>query len=244
MPEEKTKRKRSLRKPSQLFCVCCHKEAWREIRGARDDGRFCSRECYFLHRRKMIWEVKALSRIQDAWVGCPKKRAAEEDRQKKTEARRKAAEAKKAAARSGYLASKQLGTCRTCGGAFHQPSHLGRPTVDCPDCAKEIFRMRRRKYNAIRKLRGKAKRKGAAYQHIDPTKVFVRDGWVCHICKEPTDPSLRGSIDPKAPELEHIISLSDGGGHTWGNVACACRACNLWKGARSFGQIGFDFPVF
>lgn len=74
-------------------------------------------------------------------------------------------------------------------------------------------------------------------------KVFDRDGWKCHICGTKTPKKNRGTYKDDAPELEHIISLADGGSHTWGNVACACRKCNISKGARSYGQLGFNISV-
>ena len=45
--------------------------------------------------------------------------------------------------------------------------------------------------------------------------------------------ALRGTHKDRAPEVEHIVSLADGGHHTWNNVACACRRCNIKKGAGS-----------
>jgi len=97
------------------------------------------------------------------------------------------------------------------------------------------------------KRRAKAKRRaairGAEYESIDPIKVFERDQWRCHLCGIKTIRKLRGSTDDRAPELEHIVSLADGGSHTWGNVACSCRRCNRTKGAASFGQLGLGFAA-
>lgn len=78
---------------------------------------------------------------------------------------------------------------------------------------------------------------------INPIKVFERDKWKCHMCGVKTLKSLRGTYEARAPELEHIVPLSQGGTHSWGNVACSCRACNAAKGATAVGQIGFDFSV-
>ena len=73
---------------------------------------------------------------------------------------------------------------------------------------------------------------------INPIKVFERDKWRCHLCGVKTLKSKRGTYDDRAPELDHIVALADGGSHTWGNVACSCRKCNSTKGARSLGQLG------
>src|SRR5690606_31051798 len=72
---------------------------------------------------------------------------------------------------------------------------------------------------------------GAQSDVIDPIEVFKRDGWRCYLCGCDTPRSLRGTNDPRAPELEHVVALANGGTHTWGNVRCACRACNAAKGA-------------
>lgn len=82
----------------------------------------------------------------------------------------------------------------------------------------------------------RAKRAGVIYQYIRALDVFGRDGWRCHICKRRTPPKLRGTFHPRAPELDHIIPLALGGSHTYENVKCCCRECNIAKGARPIGQ--------
>lgn len=86
----------------------------------------------------------------------------------------------------------------------------------------------------------RAKKRNTQVEPIDPFKVLERDKWRCHLCGVKTPKSKRGTHDDRAPELEHIVSLADGGTHTWGNVACSCRKCNIEKGAASHGQLGFD----
>ena len=93
------------------------------------------------------------------------------------------------------------------------------------------------------KARRRAVERGAKADNIDPLRVFARDGWRCHLCGRRTPKALRGTCDPTAPELDHIVTLADGGEHTWGNVACACRACNNAKGARSMGQLGLGLAA-
>jgi len=93
------------------------------------------------------------------------------------------------------------------------------------------------------KARRRAIERGAHADSIDPIAVFERDKWRCHICGIKTKKALRGTYEPLAPELDHITTLADGGKHSWGNVACACRKCNHTKSSRSFGQQGLDFAV-
>jgi 5-methylcytosine-specific restriction endonuclease McrA len=61
--------------------------------------------------------------------------------------------------------------------------------------------------------------------------VFERDGWRCQMCGEHTPRRSMGSCEPCAPELDHRVPISKGGGHLWANVQCLCRACNGRKGA-------------
>lgn len=83
----------------------------------------------------------------------------------------------------------------------------------------------------------------AAGDRIDRIRVFERDGWRCHICGHKTLRSMLGKNHDRAPQLDHIVTLADGGTHTWGNVACACAQCNWSKGSRSLGQLGLSLPM-
>lgn len=89
----------------------------------------------------------------------------------------------------------------------------------CPDC---------RQYgNGSAKDR--AELFGVAYEIIDPYKVFYRDQWHCQICGKATPIKNRGKFYSNAPELDHRIPMSKGGGHLYSNVQCACRRCNAQK---------------
>lgn len=82
------------------------------------------------------------------------------------------------------------------------------------------------------KIRGVGK-----VDRIDPTQVFDRDNWRCGICGKLTLRSMRGKMHPRAPELDHIVTLADGGDHSYANTQCACRQCNMLKGAKTYGQL-------
>lgn len=58
---------------------------------------------------------------------------------------------------------------------------------------------------------------------IRKSQVWKRDGGVCHLCGLPAD--------IRAWHLDHVLPLSQGGTHTWDNVAVSHPACNLSKGA-------------
>lgn len=59
--------------------------------------------------------------------------------------------------------------------------------------------------------------------------VLVRDHWICQLCGEETPRELRGMMDPRAPEVDHIIPESRGGSDNESNLRCVCRACNRKK---------------
>jgi 5-methylcytosine-specific restriction endonuclease McrA len=154
---------------------------------------------------------------------------------------------------SKQLAAKPfLATCWECGVTFDR--RTGGATCHCCSAACQSARdkaetARKRKLPSYRaaKRAGKAARKAmqrgaAGADPIDPIKVCERDGWKCGLCGRKTPKRLRGTYDDRAPEVDHILPVSLGGKHVWANVQCACRACNLAKGARPMGQLML-FPV-
>lgn len=129
-----------------------------------------------------------------------------------------------------------------------------REPFECRGCGKNVvpeYGRRQRYYcnkscseNHNRRI-GKAKRKalirGATFsENVDPFKVFDRDGWRCQICLRKTPKSKRGTVDDRAPELDHIVPLSKGGTHSYNNTQCTCRRCNGLKSDNVYGQI----PMF
>jgi hypothetical protein len=115
--------------------------------------------------------------------------------------------------------------CRLCGTGFIP---MADSNVYCSSVCKG------RVDNRNRNHRRRARTKGEV---VVPEVVFNRDGWRCHLCGMKTKQAKRGSHDGLAPELDHIIPLSQGGEHSYRNTACACRACNLRKGAKVVGQM-------
>jgi HNH endonuclease len=113
----------------------------------------------------------------------------------------------------------------------------------CKLCSRKRSRDRRRLlHGKVNKHRHRAKRFGVEYVAINPIKVFDRDSWRCQICDRKTPKRLRGTYADNAPELDHRVPMALGGSHTWGNVQCSCRSCNMSKGAKKvLGQISM-FP--
>lgn len=103
------------------------------------------------------------------------------------------------------------------------------PTVTLGLCKTHLGRYRRDQR--------RARLAGATIEAFDRIEVFDRDGWMCGICNEPVDRSVRFP-DPSSVSLDHIIPLSRGGDHSRANCQTAHRICNLRKGARLDGDFG------
>lgn len=216
----------------EAFCPACLSFYRRVPRQREYDGKFCSHACYAKHYQRIKAEVDALHSIGRA--------------------RRKAiAQTWRAVVLPEIQALKRIAR------RVNDPAK----TIDCLNCGKRARRLKpwfrfcslscrreqaaqhKRDARRTAKAKRRAKMRGAVADSIDPIAVFERDGWRCHLCKRKTKRSLRGTWQPMAPELDHIVSLSAGGQHVWSNVACACRECNHAKGAASVGQLGLNIPA-
>lgn len=131
------------------------------------------------------------------------------------------------------VARKQT-ACLGCGAHIEQASSGLRRY--CSKKCRPVDAELKAKHKRTAKAKRRARKRGADCETVDPFKVFERDGWRCHLCGCKTDRSKRGTPHPKAPELDHIVPLSKGGPHNYGNTACACRKCNYTKGGRVIGQ--------
>lgn len=201
-----------------FVCSHCHSEFYR--RDSRRD-KFCGRACSFANRKAQAIELHNSSVVVRAETVALNR-----------------------IARSVAL---RMAKCRCCKKAFIKRRKYQRSCGDdCLAALRAAARISKRTSPVARaaKSRRKALARGCnGADRIDPIKVFERDKWRCHLCGIKTPRALRGTLDDKAPELEHIVSLAAGGAHTWGNVACSCRKCNQSKGSASFGQLGLGFAA-
>lgn len=127
--------------------------------------------------------------------------------------------------------------CKGCGAEFSPAVGERRRLFCSEDCCVSFH-----KADAGKNHRKRARHYGVQYEPVRRIDVFNRDGWICQICGVPTPKKLIGKVNPRAPELDHRISLASGGGHTWANVQCACRSCNAAKGSKTVkGQMNL-FP--
>lgn len=68
-------------------------------------------------------------------------------------------------------------------------------------------------------------------ESITLKSVITKYNGICQICGKPVDLSdiENGHIRKNYPTVDHIIPLSKGGEHTWGNIQLAHMACNAGK---------------
>jgi 5-methylcytosine-specific restriction endonuclease McrA len=68
---------------------------------------------------------------------------------------------------------------------------------------------------------------GSQHRRKRLLRIAERDKWVCQLCLEPVDPSLRGKVNhPMAPSLDHIVPHYQGGDSKDSNLQLAHIDCN------------------
>lgn len=135
--------------------------------------------------------------------------------------------------------------CSTrCGSRGNRRKSRWNPTpMECLNCGTEFVPQRRASVTCSRDcymqavyitrgygIESRARFYGVEYQRIENRDVFERDNWVCGICSQPIDPSVKRP-DMMSASLDHIIPISKGGPHTPDNVQAAHLRCNVRKSA-------------
>jgi len=141
----------------------------------------------------------------------------------------------RSAAEAAHRARGRVDTCIQCGAAFCRLYGARGPKPLCGS-ACQAERRRQSERGRSRTHAQRAKAKGAARSYFNTARVFERDRWTCQLCGCKTPKRLKGTTDPRAPELDHIVPIGAGGAHLPENCQCACRRCNGAKGARPMGQ--------
>lgn len=209
----------SLRRPTS--CEYCGTAITRKY-NTRDARRFCNKRCSGAYRTLLAAGIRALAR---RCADCGEIRLSDE--------RRYCAICRY---KRKYLSkpkrTRKEPTPRTCEGC--RLTFIALRARFCKPCLKRRDRRGRGKY------RERCRRAGVPYQPgVTPSKVFARDGYRCQLCGRKTPPRLRGTCQPNAPELDHIVPISAAcsPGHVWSNVQCACRSCNGKKHTKPLGQL-------
>ena len=117
--------------------------------------------------------------------------------------------------------------CRTCAVTYEkrQGRRMG---FYCSDRCQKAFK---RSLGVARSALIRATNKHMRIDFIDQEIVFRIQQWRCQMCGFKCDSSKSGTNHPLAPTLDHIISVTKGGEHTWDNVQTLCRKCNTIKSA-------------
>lgn len=123
--------------------------------------------------------------------------------------------------------------CRNCGARYRKK--LGRT------CSDECSRLLQSAARHAERIARRAILKAARVESVNPFKVFTRDNWRCYLCGCDTPKDLRGTYEPNAPEVEHVVPIARGGKDAYDNVRCSCRQCNGIKGDRTLEEIGGAF---
>jgi 5-methylcytosine-specific restriction endonuclease McrA len=121
--------------------------------------------------------------------------------------------------------------CKICGGSFKPEYGTKKRSFCSDDCTREARKRadKRSKKDTGTTHQQRAKHYGVPRGYFNLRKILERDNWKCYICGCDTPEELRGTCEDNAPEIDHVIPLSKGGGHTKDNVRCCCRRCNREK---------------
>lgn len=113
------------------------------------------------------------------------------------------------------------------------------------DAAREA----QRRYHATEKGRDKCLRNchkrrqmihspvSAFDESVSLTELFKRDRGTCQLCGTAVFRMKKGVFNRNDATVDHIVPLSRGGLHKWGNVQLTCRGCNVKKNAKKCGQL-------
>jgi len=86
--------------------------------------------------------------------------------------------------------------------------------------------------------RSRARKLNAKYESgITIFKLIKRDGGKCLICKKKVLSRNVSGYHKDNATIGHIVSMANGGSHTWSNIQMECMECNTKKGISNGGQL-------
>lgn len=173
--------------------------------------------------------TRSWTTIKQGAVACDNcKRLTLEEKQRQQQKEQERKQTKALLKREDGFDQLAFSVCECCGGLFIPPKR------GIKYCSRDC---RERVNNAVKKDRRLRRMARDDADKITLERLFDRDGGVCYICGgvcEWTDGEQRESAfiaGNKYPSIDHVIPLSRGGAHVWGNVRLAHRICNTVKGA-------------
>lgn len=213
-----------------VSCLSCDETFYRRSKGAADRRKCCSRECGF----NWLRTSRAAKRKPPSFVIFKAKCRTCGTRFKGTTTSN--VYCSDGCKPPAYIhAEPQHKCCMDCGTLVVGTAAKMR----CSPCSKERAKTLSKASGgkAANRSARKIKQRGVTVESVNPLVVLDRDKWTCQLCGVPTPKRLRGSYEDKAPEVDHIIPLSSGGEHSYKNVQCACRKCNIKKAGVPRGQM-------
>ena len=202
------------------ICKRCGKEY---IPKASDRITYCSRECAFTYRREHPKPPKPKTVVVCPVCGTAFERCRHQIRFCSRACMRKHRNNQAYERNSRkFGAVKRPFICKWCGKEFMPFYGIKKRAFCSKKCADRHASWQEHVKN---RLQDKEKAKG----NFSRRAVCERDGWICQICGQPVDENASWK-DPLSATIDHIIPLSKGGEHSWGNVQCAHRRCNSLKG--------------
>ena len=232
------------RRRPMLTCEQCTEPFQRRKRSTRDAQRFCSKACAGKHRTAQRLKREAeerAARFAKNCIECGTNFIAQAPGQRLCSAHCRKARLlarQQCVLGRARTADQPRRICRRCATSFSRKYGQRGPRVFCSTDCQQRWKKQNDYAASLKSGRigthvQRAKHYGVAFDtSITSDAVFLAAGWRCQICERETPRELKGTTDQLAPELDHILPLSAGGGHVWENVQCACRKCNQKKGAR------------
>lgn len=230
---------------TEQTCTVCGKPFIKKR--SRDTGLFCSRVCAGKDNKRRLLEqtppTMRRCRVCDQWLS-------------RKEMQYPAQSVCSEECRNRYLLticahcgvefqgnSKQAKYCSdTCAWKYHADKRVTRDkprTVRCLECNKTFFQEKlpsKTKYCSLQCTKRVAKRKRRALkreayvEEVYLAALVLRDNGICKICNKPVDLAV-AVPDNLAPTIDHVIPLSRGGEHSYGNCQLAHFLCNSQKWA-------------
>jgi 5-methylcytosine-specific restriction endonuclease McrA len=71
---------------------------------------------------------------------------------------------------------------------------------------------------------GRARRLGLPWEAIDLRLMYKHHKGVCGVCAQP--------VEFDVFTVDHIVAITNGGGHVWENLQVAHKDCNSRKGTK------------
>lgn len=151
----------------------------------------------------------------------------------------------------------RLQACRTCGATYMRSTGVGaycqtRCWMDdvlkrpCVECGSRVDVYRRKCDDCLSRTRGERRRRGkrrrraaelgVAHEPYTLTEIAERDRHLCGLCHRRV--AMKKAVPhPKAPTIDHIVPIADGGDDVRSNVQLAHFLCNSLKGIGGTQQL-------